>query len=602
MVVSAHRAGAATARIRCLLSSDNSPENLCAAAPEAHRLWSCRRVAADAKSLYSTLSVALILLLLPGCRDSAPPPPPPPKTTLAFVLVYPPELKTIAARAAEETRNAFEKSPLPDNLAVEFDLQEIDALAASRQIARGTLKPSAWISSSQALTEMTNTAVVNLGAPQRECVPLFATGIVAAVAQRALNSLGQAPVESLSLSKLLKPSQDASGMSPTPNDGSAAKGTPSNVTVGLVVPGNSITSLMGLLSLVNAQLPVGSGTDVDLQSADFRGVGERLQHVVSFYAPSPERLVAWANAAPLSLTRLGLLSEQELSQVPHAGIRGLFLREGTAALDYQLCVSEADWVGPPQRAVAERLKEVFRSKPLRDLIAAQGFRVPNDPSQAPSQAVPQANRPDFKFPVPVLPAFPRFGGGTLGQLITAHPSWRGPVSLVVAVDISGGMAGDRLTAVEAAFQRAVSKLNTKLVLSLLTFDSEVVIRLRNSTSAGDIAGALQPLTAGGGSALFDAVKAAIDQQIAPSRHEARREVLIITDGHNVANGLSGPALVDYATSRLGQTPINITVLSLSPADSVAEPLKTLTDLSGGELVPVTLPTLDQELLRYMQTL
>ena len=111
-----------------------------------------------------------------------------------------------------------------------------------------------------------------------------------------------------------------------------------------------------------------------------------------------------------------------------------------------------------------------------------------------------------------------------------------PVSIVMVVDQSGSMKKAAEKAVAAA-KSFVSALRPEDALAILRFADSTVLAQDLSTNRDASLTALDEYTAKGGTALYDAVDAALTRL---QRVEGRRVVVVFTDGRDENNAGNGP--------------------------------------------------------------
>ena len=111
-----------------------------------------------------------------------------------------------------------------------------------------------------------------------------------------------------------------------------------------------------------------------------------------------------------------------------------------------------------------------------------------------------------------------------------------PVSIVMVVDQSGSMKKAAEKAVAAA-KSFVSALRPEDALAILRFADSTVLAQDLSTNRNASLAALDEYTAKGGTALYDAVDAALTRL---QRVEGRRVVVVFTDGRDENNAGNGP--------------------------------------------------------------
>lgn len=122
------------------------------------------------------------------------------------------------------------------------------------------------------------------------------------------------------------------------------------------------------------------------------------------------------------------------------------------------------------------------------------------------------------------------------QPVEQFEAERVPVSLGIALDTSGSMFGDRIVAAEAALNRFLfDLLGPNDEVFLYRFDSKPELVQRWTTDRTAVSRALGSVHPSGGTALYDAVAAAIPLAQAGSRK--KKALVILSDGNDTSSRL-----------------------------------------------------------------
>jgi len=118
--------------------------------------------------------------------------------------------------------------------------------------------------------------------------------------------------------------------------------------------------------------------------------------------------------------------------------------------------------------------------------------------------------------------------------VTQFSADRVPVSLGIALDTSGSMAGDKIREAETALDRFVyDLLDQQDELFISRFSNYPVLLQGWTTDRQLISRALGRITPNGGTAMFDAVVQAIP--LAREGRNQKRAILVISDGNDTAS-------------------------------------------------------------------
>ena len=122
-----------------------------------------------------------------------------------------------------------------------------------------------------------------------------------------------------------------------------------------------------------------------------------------------------------------------------------------------------------------------------------------------------------------------------------------PVNVIMALDVSGSVSGDKLANLVEASRQLNNSLRPDDGAALVTFSSAVQVRVPLTRDRSAIAAALGSLSGEGPTAIRDAVWAAL--QLKPD-DDSRTMVLVFTDGVDNASFL-GPSEILPAARRMG---------------------------------------------------
>jgi VWFA-related protein len=109
-----------------------------------------------------------------------------------------------------------------------------------------------------------------------------------------------------------------------------------------------------------------------------------------------------------------------------------------------------------------------------------------------------------------------------------------PLLVILAFDTSGSLAGEKLRSLRAASQALLESLKPEDEVALFTFAEEFDWWVRPTRDRARVTAALQKFTGGGGTAVVDAVYAAMTLPAS----KARTLVVVFTDGEDNMSWLS----------------------------------------------------------------
>jgi Ca-activated chloride channel family protein len=212
--------------------------------------------------------------------------------------------------------------------------------------------------------------------------------------------------------------------------------------------------------------------------------------------------------------------------------------EATFTSNMRGILPDAPWVSPQEKAAAEQILAYLQSPEAQQIAVNLGLR-PGTPGVAlgPQFSAdfgvdPQAQYDSYRPPQPAV---------VEAMLKSWEEVAKKPSRVVVVVDSSGSMEGNKLPAVQNTLKTYLESLGPKDEIVLVDFDS--VIRapvLVDGTPVGQTRGLefIGSLQAEGGTRLYDAALSAQDWLQQNLRPGAINAVLILTDGEDSESGIS----------------------------------------------------------------
>ncbi|MBD2449090.1 VWA domain-containing protein [Nostoc sp. FACHB-152] len=206
--------------------------------------------------------------------------------------------------------------------------------------------------------------------------------------------------------------------------------------------------------------------------------------------------------------------------------------KATFTSNMRAIIPNAPWVSTDEKAAAEKFIVYWRSPEVQKIATDLGLR-PGTPGVAlgakftPEFGVDaQAKYDSLRPPEPEV---------VDAMLKSWQENAKKPSLVVVVVDSSGSMSGDKLPAVQNTLQTYVKNLGPKEQIALIDFDSEIRPPvLVDGTPQGRDRGwqFINSLQADGGTKLYDAALEARNWLQKNLRKDAINAVLILTDGED----------------------------------------------------------------------
>jgi VWFA-related protein len=142
-----------------------------------------------------------------------------------------------------------------------------------------------------------------------------------------------------------------------------------------------------------------------------------------------------------------------------------------------------------------------------------------------------------------------------------------PLNVMLAFDVSGSIHDEKLDELKQAAHAIVGVLRPVDHVALITFSQAVQLASPWSLPSGDVHNAIERLTGGQRTALYDAASVAID--LRDSVASGRVLVLLLTDGWDTASWTSPLAVVDQA--RRSDLVINVVRVGFRPSSRMESP-------------------------------
>ncbi|MBI4233067.1 MAG: extracellular solute-binding protein [Chloroflexi bacterium] len=214
----------------------------------------------------------------------------------------------------------------------------------------------------------------------------------------------------------------------------------------------------------------------------------------------------------------------------------IYPREGSMPRTNCACIVQAEWVSNEQVEAAQRWIDFLRKDEQQRSFMSAGFRpgIGTDVSLTdPTSKINSKYGLDPTQPTRVL--FPSLMDPTVAAAI--DDSWievKRPSIVTWVLDTSGSMEGAKLQQAKDGMIGALDNMARNNWAGFLTFSDTTHTRIPVAPLTENrfrIADAVQGVQASGGTALYDAIKAAIEMTNAtPGEADAIRAVIVLTDG------------------------------------------------------------------------
>ena len=153
-----------------------------------------------------------------------------------------------------------------------------------------------------------------------------------------------------------------------------------------------------------------------------------------------------------------------------------------------------------------------------------------------------------------------------------------PLRLILAVDLSGSVAGERLAEIRAASHAVIDVLKRDDRATLVTFSASVALRARMTADLASVRAAINEASGYGDTALVDASYSAM---VLAEADDARALVMVFSDGADTSSFLT-PASVLRTAARTSAVVYGVSTSDGAPAAF----LRDLSNATGGRVLSV----------------
>lgn len=301
----------------------------------------------------------------------------------------------------------------------------------------------------------------------------------------------------------------------------------------------------GLQTLVAQYASVSGKRPEQLTVADIQRYQPQIQQIqskITRYGVSTNSLAQamvkngpyWASVGSVYESSVIAANSMPLGQQHYQAV----YPKATFTSNMRAIVPNAPWVNADEKAAAQQVVEYMRSPEVQKIATDLGLRpgtpgVALGPKFAPELGVqPQARYDSLRSPQPAV---------VEAMLKSWQSVAKKPSKVVLVVDSSGSMEGNKLPVVQQTLQAYINSLGPKEQIALIDFDSEIRPPvLVDGTPAGRDRGLefISSLQARGGTRLYDSALYARNWLQQNLRKDGINAVLILTDGEDSESNIS----------------------------------------------------------------
>jgi Ca-activated chloride channel homolog len=220
---------------------------------------------------------------------------------------------------------------------------------------------------------------------------------------------------------------------------------------------------------------------------------------------------------------------------PPERLVALYPKEGTFWHEHPFGIVQADWVSAEQADAARIFTQYVLLVPQQELIMSEGFRPANPDVQLGYPFTPE-NGVTTEGPPTVLQV------PSADVIIAIQESWsvvKKQADILLVIDVSGSMQDEgKIDQARQAALRFLDEMDPNNRVGLVIFSDRVrtVVPLDNfETVQADLDDAINDLRADGGTALFDAMGAVLEEFSAAGDSDRIRSIVLLSDGADTAS-------------------------------------------------------------------
>ncbi len=268
-----------------------------------------------------------------------------------------------------------------------------------------------------------------------------------------------------------------------------------------------------------------------------------------------------------------------------AKLVALYPAEGTLWADHPLALLETSGLTSNQRRTFQALREYLVSAEAQTQILRAGYR-PADlsiPLDSPGSPLTAANGVDPSQPQTTL-QLPSSDVVQAVQNVWALTKRK--TNVILVVDTSGSMQGDKLTNAQAALRTFLTQIpSDEERVGLVEFNSSVTNIIELDTLARNrpaLTREIDGLRAGGNTALLDAVRTAYRRIQSTGDSSRINAIVAMTDGKENASAVTLQQLA--AEVRQGNQKVPVIIFCVAyGSDADTKTMQSLADASGGQV-------------------
>lgn len=509
-----------------------------------------------------------------------------PGGTVTISIVYGSEKKEWLEPLVQQFNDA--KNKTADGKIIVVQATALGSIESVRGIIDGSLQPTVWSPASSvyipvanAEWKKTHTDDLVTGTPK----DLVLSPVVIAMWRPMAQALGW-PDKALGWAEIAALATSA--------DGWKAYGHPEwgQFKFGHTHPDYSNSGIVSIIAETYAGLNKQRGlTTADLQSPELNQFVSAVESSVIHYGTStgffadrmfgngPSYLSAAVMYENLIVAQETKRIGGQSQQIP---VVAIYPKEGTFWSNHPYVILNAPWVTADQKTAAGIFETFLLDKPQQLKALELGFR-PAEPSIPLAAPLDAQHGVDIAQPKTIL-EIP--SATVIDGIQTLWRQTKKPVDLVVVMDISGSMKGDKITSARSSLMQFVRKLDDRDRLQIDLFSSDISTLTPLSelgSKRQKVLDSVSGIFEGGDTKLYDATLQAYQnlQQNGDPKHI--RAIVVLTDGQDTASSASIDEVLSQINAAQGEGGNSIKLFTIAfGSDADKATLQKLSDPTGGK--------------------
>jgi Ca-activated chloride channel family protein len=280
----------------------------------------------------------------------------------------------------------------------------------------------------------------------------------------------------------------------------------------------------------------------------------------------------------------------ESSQLP---VVAIYPKEGTFWSNHPYVILNAPWVNAEQREAAEAFEDFLLAQAQQVQAIEYGFR-PADPAIPLTAPLDAEHGVDPNQPQTILEAPP---ADVTQAALQLWQQTKKPVDLIVVMDISGSMSGEKINSARQSLIRFIDLLDDGDRLQITLFSDEIFTITPLSPlgeKREEVERRVSGVIEGGDTSLYDAVAQSYAELLAQGDPKHIKAMVVLTDGQDTSSLMSLNQVVgelNQSSEEGGNAPKLFTIAFGDDADKGV--LQQMSEITGGKQYDSDPQSIDQ---------